>query len=261
MAVTEDLVDGHRYQRVLAGFTIVRVFRVDDLQDTPERQLIEAANDPGIPDIGDTYPGTTGILAREINSTPMGPNAARVEVVYSARANTTTYNQPLPAGNDGQDVKQISAGVREVVTPRDRANNPMTLSANGTDYEGWPDYQSEARLFIPAGEIVFERVETSPAVDRARGFVARLNSLSIGNYAAETLLFVNLDAQSDDGGRRWNCVYTFRYSFDGWKHTDRFHGPDGKVPIDATEASWDVLPIADFSLLGLDFGDGQTPIT
>lgn len=258
--VTSDYVDGHSYEDVLAGFEITRTFRVVDLVDAPERQLIEAVTSPGIPLLNEVYPGTVGILAVRRNVRPDGPNAARVAVTYSANTNRSTFNQPVPVSNDGQDVKQISAGTREFLTPLDSTGSPMILTAPPME-DGWPAYLSEARIFIPAGEIVFERIETSPAVSRARQFVGRLNNALIGGYAERTLLFVDLTAQSDDGGRIWNCTYTFRYDAGGWKHKDHYHGPDGKIPEDAVEVTWDVLPTANFSSLDLDFGDSQTPIT
>lgn len=258
--VVSDLVEAHSYEDVLAGFEISRVFRVTGLVDAPERQLIEAVSTAGVPQMGDIYPGTTGILVVRRNSFPDGPNAARVICTYSANTNVTTFNQPDPPTNDGQDVKQVSAGTREVLTILDAAGAPMTISPP-VAFIGWDPYVSEAKLLIPAGEIVFERVEKSPAVARARNMVGRLNSLGIGSYSAKTLLFKNLDAQSNDGGRKWNCTYTFAYDASAWSHVDRYHAPDGKVPDGATDVVFDVLQTVDFSSLGLDFGDTQTPIT
>lgn len=258
--VTSDYVDGHEYEDVLAGFEIRRVFRVTGLTDTPDRQLIEAVLSPGIPLIGETYPGTSGILVNRRNVRPDGPNAARVTCTYSARQNVSTYNQPVPVGNDGQDVKQISSGVREVSTTVDAASAPMLINPPAL-FTGWDPYLSEARVFVAAGEIVFERVETTPAAARARALVGTLNDATIGAYSAKTLLFWRLDAQSNDGGRLWDCVYTFRYDAGGWMHRDRYHAPDGKVPEGAAEVAFDILGVASFTGLDLDFSDSQTPIT
>lgn len=260
--VTSDYVDGHSYEDVLAGFEIVRAFRVTGLVDAPERQLIEAVNDPGIPDLQTIYPGTTGILAVRRQVFPDGPNAARVIITYSAQKNVSSYNQPDPVGNDGQDVKQISAGTRSFKTQLDVGGTPMQLDPPLTpnDLTAWGPHYSFAEVLIPAGEIVFERVETSPAASRARGMVGTLNSATVGAYPAKTLLFDKLDARSNDGGTRWNCTYIFRYDLGGWKHGDSYRGPDGKVAVGAVPQSWDVIPTTNFSSLNLDFTDSQTPI-
>lgn len=258
--VIAELVEGHSYEDVLAGFEIVRLFHVSGLVDAPNRQLIEATNVAGIPQLGDTYPGATNIDVVRRTSVPDGPNAARVTCVYSARQNVSSYNQPTPPSNDGQDVKQISSGTREFTTVLDSGGAPMLLAPPMT-YDGWRPYLSEAKVFVPAGELVFERPETSVAAARARGFVGTLNNAAIANYPVRTLLFANLDAVSSDGGRIWDCTYTFRYDFGGWQHSDQYHAPDGKVPDTASTSYWDVLTATNFSTLDLDFSDSQTPIT
>ena len=179
--VIAELVENHRYEDVLAGFEITRVSYVSDLPDAPNRQLIEAVNTLGIPQTRDTYPGTTGIDVVRRISDPDGPNAARVTCIYSAKQNVSTYNQPVPITNDGQNVKQISSGTRELVTVLDRSSTPMTISPPAA-FQGWDPYLSEAKFLVPAGEIVFERPETSVAAARARNFVGRLNSAAIGAY-------------------------------------------------------------------------------
>lgn len=260
--VVEDLVDGHSYRQVLAGFALSRIFHVSGLTEIPARQLIEAANDPLIPDIGDIYPGTTAIPCVEVLAEPAGPNAAKVTCNYSAQANVSTYNQPFPTGNDGQDVKQVSSSLREIRTPLDRNGAFMELTPP-TPLTAWLPYNSEATRFIPVGEVVFERVETSPPTSRARALVGKVNQFNLGgtNYPAGTLLFSALDADSNDGGIRWNCTYTFRYDSAGWGHVDAFRGPDGKIPLGVTVETFDVIDDDDFGGLGLDFSDNQTPIS
>jgi hypothetical protein len=260
--VLPELTNGHEYNDLLGGFEITRVFRVTDLVDAPNRQLIEAVNDSAIPQIGELYPGTTGILVTRRNSRPAGPNAAIVTCVYSAKNNNSSYNQPFPSGNDGQDVKQVRSSTREVKVTKDFTGAPMLLSPP-TSKKSWEPYLSEATVLIPVGAVVFERVETSPPTDRARALTGKVNSVSLGggNYPARTLLFAEYDDVTEDGGRRWNCTYVFRYDPLKWVHTDRYHGPSGKVPDGVSDVSWDVLPEADFSTLGLDFSDSQSPIS
>lgn len=258
--VTPELVQGHQYQDTFAGFEILRVFHVRDLVDAPNRQLIEAVHTAGIPLLGETYPGTFGINCVRRTSFPAGENAARVECAYSARRNNSTFNQPFPVGNDGKDVKQITTKTRELTTTRDIGDNPMVLNPP-TRYEKMKSYLSEAKVLIPSGTLVFERVETSVAAARARTLVGRVNSTAEASYAARTLLFDTLESTSNDGGYSWDCTYEFLYDIGGWKHRDRWKAQDGRAAQDADEVEWDVLLEVNFSSLGLDFSDSQTPIS
>lgn len=258
--VIPELVDGHQYQDTFAGFEIRRVFHVNDLVDAPNRQLIEAVETSGIPLLGEVYPGTTGINCVRRTSSPAGENAARVECVYSAQRNVSSFNQPLPPVNDGQDVKQITTKTRELTTTRDITDTAMVLTPP-TRYDKMKPYLSEATVLIPAGTLVFERVETSVAAARARTLVGRVNSLAEGSYAARTLLFDTLESTSNDGGFSWHCTYEFRYDIGGWKHRDRWKAQDGKAAQDAIEVEWDVLLEVNFATLDLDFSDSQTPIS
>jgi hypothetical protein len=259
--VTGNLVDGHEYQDTFAGFEITQTFFVYDLVQPPERQLIEATQQPGVPQLGDVYPGTTGINCVQRTSSPFGENKAKVVCRFSAQKNNSTYNQPEPTGGDvGLDVKQITSGTREITTTEDRGGNPMLLTVPASVASLKP-YLSEARILIPVGTIVFQRPESSVAVAAARDLVGRINNAPINNYGVNTLLFDSLDSESTDGGYTWDCVYTFRYDSRGWKHFDRFRAPDGRVPADAVEEPFDVLDEVSFATLNLDFSASQTPIT
>ena len=260
--VTEDLAANHVLIDVNGGSTITRVFRVTGLVGLPHAQLIEALRDPAIPDIGDTYPNEPTLFARQHEVRPDGPNAARIEVLYAvANANRGgSWNQPYPgAGNDGDDVKQVSSSIRQVQTNRDVGDNPMTLNPP-TSKTLSQAYLSEATTFVPVGTLVFERVETSPPAARLRSLVGKLNSTALGSYAVRTLLFAGFDAQSQDGGRTWQTVYEFQYQSAGWDHTDSWKDEGSRAPTDATRQSWQVIPQADFSGLSLNFADTQTPL-
>ena len=127
-------------------------------------------------------------------------------------------------------------------------------------YSAWGAYLSEAEYFKPVHSLLFERREGAPPTQRSRDLVGKVNSLIVGSYAVNTLLFARLDAQSDDGGRTWDVTYEFRYSSSKWVHTDFYKGPSGKPVPGATLVDFDILEEDDFSSLGLDFSDTQTPI-
>lgn len=264
MAVTEDLVASHVLIDINGGSSITRVFRVDELTAAPHGQLIEALQNPAIPDIGDQYPNQPTLFARRHQVRPDGPNAARIEVEYTvANANRGgSWNQPYPgAGNDGSDVKQISSALREVVTTRDITDTAMSLTKPASKIGG-QDYLSEARAFRPVSTLVFERTETSPPAARARAHFGTLNSAALGGglYAVRTLLFSGFDAQSPDGGRTWQTVYEFQYDPLGWDHRDAWKDESGRVPTDAVTVTWQILAATNFASLDLDFTDSQTPL-
>lgn len=258
--VTEDLVDGHRLRDILGGSTISRTFRVADLVAAAPGQLIEAIRDPLIPKVGNTYPNEPTLFVLSVDAAPDGPNAARVVCNYAVanRPSGGTWNQPFPTGNDGRDVKQISSGIREVQTFRDAGGSTMLLVPPASKAQS-PSYLSSATTFVPVGSIVFERTETSPAADRMRTLTSKLNASVLGNYPEKTLLFRSFEEQSEDGGQTWNCTYVFDYA-DSWAHVDIWRDEDGKIPADGVPVAYDILPTANFSVLGLDFSDSQTPL-
>ena len=261
--VTEDLVAGHRLSEILGGFDITRIFRVTELVDPPQLQLIEAALATGVPLIGDVYdPAWPQAWCITKDVAPDGPNAARVTCTFSTQQNRSSWNQPDPVGNDGQDVKQISATTKGWRVWFDNQSNPMELTAPPS-LDGLPPYMSEADRLYPIAQLVFERTEKSPPSQRARDAVGTVNSVTLGGGAwpAFSLLYADFDATSDDGGRTWRCTYTFNYDPLLHAHYDVYKGPDGKAPTDAVEQVWAVTFASDFSLLGLDFTDTQTPIS
>jgi len=261
--VREDLVSGHRVSFINGGITIVRTFHVSGLITAPEEQLLEAITDPLIPDIGAPYPvpayALTFVLAKD--AAPAGPDAATVSVNYSSinRSSGSTWNQPYPgAGNDGVDVKQVSSGVREVPTFRDATGNLMLLNPPPSKDKAKP-YPVSAIWLSPVGSLIFERTETAPGTSRMRSLVGKLNSPAIGAYGDKTLLFRSFEEQSEDGGRTWNCTYTFDFRED-WLFQDAWRDQDGKLASDVVPQSWDIIQSASFAGLGLDFSDSQTPL-
>lgn len=259
--VTPDLVNGHTLNEVLGGFDVSQIYRITELTADPHLQLIEAAQTPGVPILNDAYdPAWPKLLCVNRDFEPDGPNAARAIITFSTQRNVSTWNQPDPPTNDGQDVKQIASGTRPVKRIVDRNGVSMVINPPAT-LTGYPAYTSEADVFLPLGQITFERVEQAPPSLRMRSLVGRVNSSSLGGYAVNSLLFRSLDAISEDGGNTWRVTYTFEYDGDEFhQHGDSYHGPDGKVPADATFAAFAVLLEADFTPLGLDWSDSQTPI-
>lgn len=255
--VRADLKNGHRLSNIAAGSNAVRVFYVSGLVGLPEEQLGEAVTTVGIPQLGELYPGAVGLFVQQQNASPGGKNSAKVECVYGT-SQGSTFNQPPPVG-DGLDVKQFSSSIESAKTITDRAGTPMTISPPA-GFSSWGPYLSAADYQVPVHSLVFERSEGDPPTQRSRDMVGSVNEFAVGSYAANSLLFARLDAQSDDGGRVWSCTYEFRYSRDGWKHYDAWRGPTGKVPPGVSGITWDIYPVANFSSLGLDFGDSQTPI-
>lgn len=257
IVVTFDLVSNHEVTEIIGGVELTRVVRVTGLTAAPDGQLLEALRDSGVPQIFTLWPGEPWYVIRR-EAFPDGPNAARIVLTYGNN-NRSTFNQPEPPVNDGLDVKQFSAGIQEVETTRDEGDVKMSI-APPASLAGLPNYLSTARIFKPNGTLLFERLESSPPGARVRDYLGMLNSIGLGSYPARSLLFARLDAQSDDGGRQWRCTYEFRYDPGLWKHRDRYRAPDNKVPDDAAEVTFDVQGTTDFTVLGLDFTDSQTPI-
>ena len=259
--VTPDLVNGHNLEEVLGSFDVTGIYRVTGLVAAPHLQIIEAAETPGVPFLNDAYdPAWPTLLVVNREFVPDGPNAVRAAITFSTRRNVSSWNQPPPPTNDGQDVKQVSWSSKAIKVPFDRDGIGMLLSAPAS-VTGYPSYLSEADVFLPRGDLIFERIENAPPTARMRAMVGRVNQFSLGAYSANELLFRDLDATSTDGGNTWRTTYVFQFDSDRHRHRDSYHGPDGRVPSDAVEQVFDVILEADFSSLGLDFSDTQSPIT
>lgn len=260
--VREDMRNGHRLTDIRGGSTITRAFDVTGLVAAPSGQLLEALRDPAIPKIGDQYPGGELLFVVSVDVAPNeGANGARVECNYSILNRPTggTWNQSYPVGRDGQDVKQISFSLGEKETTRDRANQPMTLNPPAS-YSNSSSYLTKATIPKATGRLIFERVEASPQGDRMRGLFGRVNQFALSSYPANTLLFAAYESISEDGGRSWQTTYGFDYDPDGWEHRDTWKDAADKSPADAVEQTFDPVPLADFSVLGLDFTDVQAPL-
>ena len=260
--VTEDLVSGHVLVDVNGGSTITRVFHVTGLVAAPHGQLLEALRDPGIPDIGDIYPNEAALTAQRHEVRPAGVNGAIIEVLYGVanRPRGGTWNQPIPLpGNDGQDVKQVSSTLREIITHFDVNSNRMILTPPPSKSNGL-SFISKAKRFVPVANIVFERTETTAQNARIRSHFGRINSLAVGSFGVRTLLFHAYDSVSPDGGRSWQTTYEFTYDGDGWDHEDIWRDENGRPPADASFQSWQIMKQSDFNALGLDFSDVQVPV-
>lgn len=262
--VTEDLREGHRMSEDRGSYTVERVFYVSALTLAAELQVMEALQDPGIPSVGDSYPlGAPSafpvydqLVCKLRDARPNGVNAVRVQCTYT-NVSRTTFREP-PTTNDGADLKRFSSAVVEKTTTKDRNGVAMSLSppASRSTYK---PYLSEADIFIAVAELVFVRPELTIPAARARTYVGTINSLTLNNYPAGTLLCVSINADGNDG-ELWDVEYVFRYRADGWKHRDTWRSTDGKPPSDAVEVEFDTLAEADHGALGLDFSDSQTPI-
>ena len=247
---------------IRGGSSITRSFDVTELTAAPEGQLLEALRDPAIPKIGDQYPGGELLFVVSVDVEPNeGANGARVECNYSILNRPTggTWNQSYPVGRDGQDVKQISFSLREIETTRDRDNQPMLLNPPASYMNSQP-YLTKAKYATVNGRLVFERVEAAAHGDRMRGLFGRVNQFALSGYIAGSLLFSAYESVSEDGGRSWQTTYGFDWDPNGWVHTDSWKDAADKVPSDATEETFSLYPSADFSVLGLDFTDTQTPL-
>ena len=260
MPLLSDITRAARVRQVAGALEITRTFRVSGIIASPTEVLFDAINFPGVPDIGDAYPGHSEYRVRDISARPDGGkgNDALVIVTYSDKTGAT-WNQQTPTGNDGLDVKQVSTSLTQFTTSRDDIGDPMTITVPASEANKKP-YLSKATVQKPVASIVFERTETTPPAISIRNRVGKTNSLLIGPWPARSLLFTRLDAQSLDGGRVWRVIYEFTFNSLTWVHRDRFTRADGKVPSDAVEQSWEVYLAFDYSELGLDFSDNQTPL-
>mgnify|MGYP001816537199 FL=1 len=261
--VVEDLERGHRITFDLTTINIERIFRVTDLADPAELQLIEALGQASIPVYYDLYPlpadpspspdpyeNYRGCRVISRVAQPDGPQAALVTIGYTNDFGTTF--SVGPGGSDSQDIKQVRFSVSQRTTTVDRDSNPMLIPAPTPKYAGLDPYLSTANINVGTGVVAFERTESSAPDVRMQSYVGKLNSIALGAYAPETLLCSAIDGNSTDNVI-WTVSYEFEYDAAGWKHVDRYHDSAGAIPAVATDVTFDVLETIDFTPLGLDF--------
>lgn len=262
MPLVTDLTRNARLEEVAGGTEVSRTFRVSGIIDAAYEILFTGANWPGIPSIGDAYPGLNSqFRCKRKSAVPDGAGHDVLVVCTYSDKTGPTWNQvaPEPVANDGVDVKQMSTSL--VDTKRDKDINGTTMLVNSPASAGPAKSNiSIANVKRPAGMIVFERVEVTPPAQRTRNMVGKTNSVQVGVYLSKSLLFSRIDAQSVDGGRVWRVTYEFTYDSAGFWHRDWYRRADGKVPDDATEHAWNIYEEVDFNTLGLDFSDNQTPL-
>ena len=261
--VYEDLQAGWQISESYGDQQVTRVFRVSNLTAAPELQLMQALDQPEIPDYGDLfpfgdpveYPQFSSLVVRERTTEPMGPQAARITCIYRNRRITYRFDTSF-AGNEGPETRYTVGGsVTTTRTTKDITDTAMTVTPPAA-VSNLDPFDSEATIFEPVFTLQFDRLEKTPPTQAARDFVGKLNSASLGSgaYAAKTLLCVAINGPTDDG-EIYRCTYQFRYKETGWQHTDFFRQRNGKPYAGATVETWDVLPTANFSTLGLDFND------
>ena len=260
--VTFDLVSGHDVELTWDQLVVRRTARVTELVSGPEGQILEAITDPGVPQLGDAYPGYPQYRVSSVVGRPGGCDAVILSIEYGFKVTGSTWNQSPPVGRDGVDIKQFSGGLTQVKTTRDRTDTEMVLTAPAAVAGDYPDQVSEAQAQVPIGTIRFERIETQPVGDRQRTYLGKINSTVEGNYASRTLLCSRIDAQSADGGSSWRVQYEFSYRPGGWLHSDiwKLGGSNGIVLPGTMPDSFELYDEISFAALGLNFNDSQTPI-
>ena len=261
MPLVTDITRSAVIREIAGALEVTRTFRVSGLLGNPYDILFNAMSFPGVPNIGDAYPGgRDAFRVREKNGRPDANGADVLVVVTYSDKTGPTWNQATPnPGDVGEDVKQISTGLQQYETTVDIDGIPMLINPPPSEGAKTP-YLSTAVVSVPAGQIVFERTETEPPAVQIRNQVGETNEFQVGLYPAGSLLFTRIDATSLDGGRVWRVVYEFSYSSRGWVHRDRYTRADGKVPTDATEQIFTSLPRFDYAVLNLDWSDNQTPL-
>lgn len=264
--VKEDLARSHSITSQTWRNTIVRTFHVTGLVQPARYQMMEALDDPAIPDYLDPYPFSATpefpeyetVRVRNRRAEPNGENAALVVVTYDNDSGTGSSQPEYPpvGQNDGPDIRQISFTTVETETILDKDDNIMLVSPPPS-VTNQPNLVSIATGRKVVGEIVFERTERTDPVARMRQYTNKINSASLGSgtYAAKTVYFqgVETSGNTNDGYR---CRYTFSYDSEGFTHRDAWRDPvTGVTPTDAVYVTFDLFEEINFDPLGFNWDD------
>jgi len=264
--VKEDLERGHVLTRSGWRRSIRRTFRVSELLEAPQYQLMEALDVliTGPYDAGDgdlypfsptpEYPDYTSCRVINQDASPDGPNAAVIVVTYSNDRGSVSSSR---FDSDGSQTRQVDFGTKVVETQTDRDDVDMLLNpppSRASAGAAWEPYKSTARLVKPLGRIVFEvRYDTDPEIFAYDELVGKISDGVLGKYAAGTVMFAQYSSDGDDVNG-WPTTFSFEIDPDGWTHRDVYKSPQDKlIPADAVEQEFDVIAEANFGVFGFSW--------
>lgn len=259
VTIYEDTVDGTGGTLTGAGWTLTRAFIVSGLPDDdnlkPSRimdavYLKDGTTGDTVPKIRDAHPSYVkeGVLApyvcESLDVQPLGGGQARVIATY------------VSAGTNLAMV-EYHAGVHEVQETKDRSGTQLTVS-----------YDSKTQavscgVLRPTLAAVYSRTLSHQWLTDVRSIFHPRASIGLVNQANDPMfegdadearwLCADFNALSSDGGKNYECTWTFQRNADLWKGRGIYQDVEkGQPQVGATEVRYNNYYTTKFSLLTLE---------
>ena len=256
MAITYDL-DGSQFTAGEQGDTWQRRYMVTGLLQAsiPDR-IVEAYAQ--IPDTGTAAPipnmylrsATLEEFVCEDESIPSW--RAFGTIIYSTPTNVGGATYGVPDDNGPGITVQSSATVREVTVDKDRGGVTIETTFDGVTMA------HELNGFATDDSLVFERIESTHPRARQATHRGTLNSALWNGYAAETVLCLSIECDTDDLAASYRVVYSFAVRAEGWAqsivHEDPMF-PGKPLPQSLRDANsaktFDTIPTSNFGALNI----------
>jgi hypothetical protein len=261
--VTTDVIDGTRGNLTVNGWELERRAIVSGVTGTGHTRIINAADDAGMPNIGDAHPGRSACVLVRIEPEAVSSEEVTFRLYYSDRG--------LAEFGWAPDTIQGNASVGQTETNMDAAGVPLlTTYSYPSDYPYGDQLRGQAvtacgrvPLLAPETSITISRWEYTNPSASAREFIGTVNQgpCSIDTLAsARTWLCSDISWVSRNQGTSYYVTYTFQYRPDTWDSTVTFvDAVTREVPPDILTndsyadsiATYQMYTMKDFDVLGL----------
>jgi len=254
ITVDSDIIGGNTFGITPNGPVATRQFLVES--DAGPITITEALLAVGVV-YGDVHPETGGssslepIYALEFQAqTENDQNTLfRVTISYSR---PDSSSQP-PAVTPSDSVIQVGSSVTSGKTQLDNSGAQIMVSLTG-----YPDQVGDVEIQVPETVILFESKEIGSPLTKSIANTGRVNSSTVGGFAARTLLCLGIEGVSTDNGINWQVTYRFQYRVDTWDAVVVYIDPETDRPADTIDIAGNdgvtiaqIYPTADFNSLGL----------
>lgn len=253
----KELEEQRRVTRDTQGLNAARCYQVTNVESEDA-----ALDEPGVPRLGDPYPGVGFATVRSVQAQPNGPRTFKIMVSYGPPDFTSGIDEPTTPGATG--IIELGVASTVVRTTQDYRGDQIILRHTYRDVLATGEIDS--RTERQSGEVEYEqsqlvliqrRVEANAPVQKSRYYSNTVNSRSVWGFDRGTLFCHPITSVSNDGGQSYQVTYQFQAA-ETWLARATFKDKTtGKPPIDLVEGQGSklvqVYDETDFRQLGLSF--------
>jgi hypothetical protein len=203
--------NGARAARTARGYTETAVWEVLGLDTVPDAEWMHAAcHADGLPPPGDPHPIEEGVVVISLTPERLSADHARVSIQYGI----PTDESATPESDPGSIA--IAASAQPEIVTSDRYGEPITVTwrttttdENGDEIEFDDTKGVELEVMRPQLVVRFTRLEAEDPIDKALGFLGRVNRRAIWKGGARDWLCTDLSGETDDRGASYRVSYEF----------------------------------------------------